>query len=269
MKQETLPEEELMLPYERKIMREPWLEYFKVKRQSWLATIQNFPDLWNTFLKLDEIFVLEIEDCRNLRDMKQLLPQLLFIKSHQSIRVAAEVGFSTHLTQAFDLARAAIETAAFAHKIHREPGLDTVFMCKDDGRAELEAFKDAFLRRKKENLFPDRFAFLVKMHDSYRHFSETGTHTTVSSFAQHYKESEDAEYIYKYITYTEANPQDIAMSVYWIISTFSDIEEAFHDAFSSRLSLDDQLQAMRRKFESEKRTVAKALLEKFGIKKDH
>lgn len=266
MKQQTLPEEALLLPYERKIMREPWLDYFKAKRQCWLATIQNFPDLWNSFLKLDEIFVREIEDSKSLRDIDQLVPQLLFIKSHQSIRVAVEVGFSTHLTQAFDLTRAAIEAAAIAHKIHREPALGTVFLRKDDGKAELEAFKDAFERKKKENLFPERFPFLVNMHESYKRFSETGTHTTVSSLAQHYRESEDTEYIYKSIAYTGANPRDIATSMYYMIAAFSSIEAAFHDAFSGRLSLDHQLQAMRKKAEAERKAVAKALVEKFGIK---
>lgn len=260
-----LLEENLLLPYERMIFRSGWKDYFKVKRECWLATIRRFPELWSLFLRLDEILLRGFDDCEQLKDLDKMLPLLLFIKSHQSMRVAAELGFSTHLTQAHDSTRGAIESAVIGHKIYREPMLAEVFFCKDDGKAELEKFNDNFIRHKKDNLFPNHLPFLAELGEIHSFLSETATHTTVSSLARHYTESDDDLYHYKKVTYTETDPEKIAMSLYYMISAFSCTEKAFYDAFSPRLKLDDKLQGMRGRFEAEMKTVAKAVVRKFEI----
>lgn len=265
MESKEVPEEELFLPHEREVLRGGWRDYFKVKRECWLATLQRCGNLWKLFVQVDELFLREISDLEKRPDPDKFLPQLLFIKSHQSIRVAAEVGFSTHFTQAYDLTRTAIEFAVHAHKIYRNPRLAEVWLSKDDGKKELDAFRDEFERNKKKNLFPDRYPFLVELHDLYGRFSDWGSHATVASLAQHYRKTEDANFHYYKITYTEADPQKITSSLYYLISAFSAIEKTFHDVFSARLSLDTQLQKMRARLDSDKAALAKAMVKEFKI----
>lgn len=266
MQHRAIPDEELLLPFERQVMSGEWRSYFAIKRECWLATIQRLRLLWDVFIQLDDIFFREIQDLEKASDSTKMLAHLLFIKSHQSIRVAAEVGFATHFTQAWDLTRAAIESAAVAHKLHREPQLAEVWLRKDDGRPQMQAFKDAFERDKKNNLFPDRFAFLAQLHILYSQFSEWGTHTTVMSLAHHYRASAEAGVHTVKVTYTEADVQKIAASLYYLVSAFSYIEQAFNDSFSARLQLDAKLVEMRTTCDSRRRTVAAQLIRQFKIK---
>jgi hypothetical protein len=266
MEKNIMPVEKILLPFERATFKGPWRVYFKIKRECWLATIQRFRRLWELFVLLDDIFMREIDDCQKNPDPNQIVPLLLFIKSHQSIRVAAEVAASTHFSQAYDLARAAIESTVIAHKIHREPALADVWLKRDDGRAELKAYEKAFKHRKKENLFPSRFSFLAALHDLYARFSDWGTHTTICSIAQHYRSSVDTEHYNFNIVYTVADPQQIASSLYDLISSFALIEEAFHEAFSRRLLLDSGLQEARRQFDLQMKSIAARLIKAFKIK---
>ncbi len=265
MSDKPLPVDELLLPFENRTFRGSWRVYFKVKRQCWLATVQRFRVLWELFLRLDNIVVREMSDCQKNPDPRKVLPLLLFIKSHQSIRVAAEVAATTHISQAYDLARAAIELAVIAHKIHREHNLAAVWLKRDEGNPELRAYKNAFERNKKENLFPNRFSFLPVLHGMYGRFSDWGTHTTVCSVAHHYQSSVDCEDYNFNIVYTVADPQKIAYSLYDLICCFALIEEAFHDAMSPKLILDSQLQSARRQFDLQKKSVAAGLVKEFKI----
>jgi hypothetical protein len=107
-----IPDKELLLPYELKIMSGDWRNYLKTKRQCWLASIQMFPDLWESFVSLDKFLQREFADLHLNPQPQKAGALLLFLKAHQGIRVAAEIAFSTHISQAYDLARSAIDVAA-------------------------------------------------------------------------------------------------------------------------------------------------------------
>ena len=264
--QKDLPEEELLLPYERKMMQGEWRTYFKAARQCWLASINNFPELWRLFLQLDEIFIREFHDCEKQRNPHALLPLLLFIKAHKSVRVAAELAFSTHFSEAYDATRSAIESAVFAHKIYRERGLAEVWLQKGHGAAQRKAFEKAFVFYKQKNLFPDTFPFLAELYKTYSLYSDWGTHTSVASVGLHYHGHEDDKSQTSSICYVGADLQQIATIIETLIHAFWQIEKALHDAFSSRLCLDPQLEQMRGDFAADKRRIAAALTKRFNIK---
>ncbi len=261
-----VPDEELLLPYEREMVTGEFRTYFKAARQCWLATINHFPELWRLFVQLDDIFIREFLDCEKQQNEAALLPLTLFIKAHKSIRVAAELAFSTHFSEAYDATRAAIEAAVFAHKIYREPGMALVWLQRDHGEAEKKAFESAFVFYKEKNLFPNTIPFLVKLYKVYGYYSEWGTHTTLTSVGLHYHGHEDEGTYRASIAYVGADLQLTATIIETLIDAFWQIEKALHDAFSSRLSLDDALERMRATFEAGKRNIAAALTTRFGIK---
>lgn len=262
----TPPEEELLLPFECRVMTGDWKEYLKTKRQCWCATIQRFWDLWKFFTQIDEIFRREIDDLHHNPEADKAWALLLFIKAHQGIRIAAEVAFSTHVSQAYDLARSAIDVAVIAHKISREPKLVEVFMRRDEGKVHMEAFNDAFIRNKKVNLFPDQYPFMKTLHQIYSRFSDWGTHPSIYSMAHHFDRSEDTEKITFTIKYTEGDEKKIGPIIYDVIVAFYGIEQAFHDAFSYRLKLDPELQKQRMQIDTDRERIARDLIKRFRIR---
>jgi hypothetical protein len=46
---------QILLPYEEEILRGDYRDYFIAKRTNYFATIHSFPNLWDCYLKLDEI----------------------------------------------------------------------------------------------------------------------------------------------------------------------------------------------------------------------
>lgn len=262
--QSNVPHSELLLPFEQKVFRLEWKSYFEVKRQNWLASIEGFRSLWDLFAQLDEIFHRGLTNCANLRDIDNFIPLLLFIKSHRSIRIVAEIAFATHITEAADLTRSAIECAAIAHKIHREPDMAVVWSCKTDGKAESVSYSNAFEKNKKLNLFPDSYPFLAQLHQQYSFFSEFGTHTTIQSLALQYQEAASDTHYKGSVKYVEPDSATIAKFINLLMNVFWLIENAFYDAFSARLSLDYSLEQLRSKFADDKESVRISLVKRFG-----
>jgi len=258
------PDNELLLPFEQKVFQEPWKEYFRIKRQNWLATLQSFPNLWSLFVQLDGIFVRGLSDCYHQSDDDAIVPLVLFIRSHRSIRIASEIAFASQLIEAMDLTRSAIESAAIAHRIHREPSLGVVWLKKNESKQDEAAFTRAFEKDKKKNLFPDSHQFLKKLHEEYTFFSEFGTHATDSSLALQYKDKSSDKNWSAEIRYVEDDQETIVKFIFAHIQICWLIENTFHDAFKNRLSLDHVLQQMRVRFGRNVETVRNRLKGKFG-----
>jgi len=49
-------DDQILLLAEDKNLREPYREYFITKRRNYLAVIRDLPELWDCFLRLDEIW---------------------------------------------------------------------------------------------------------------------------------------------------------------------------------------------------------------------
>jgi hypothetical protein len=163
----------------------------------------------------------EFEDLGRVRDLEKMFPGILFMNAHAKLRIAFEMGFSCCLAEAWDALRGAIESVAHAHKIIREPQLLKVWVEKDDGKQQSEAFKRAFVREKKAELFPP-VAGLDKLHEYYSRFSEWGTHTTIDSLAQRFKTVHNQTDVEWRLVYTGADPKLLATSLFYMIQALRD-----------------------------------------------
>ncbi len=262
---DTLPDEEVLLPYERRIMEGEWRQYLKASRQCWLAFINNFPELWRLFSELDRIFARELSDCEKQQHEEALIPIMLFVKAHKSIRVSIELAFSTHFTESFDAARAAVEAAAYAHKMNRDPSMAKVWLEKDEGEVEKNAFDSRFTYNKATNLFPSEYQFMPALHEAYSHFSEWGSHTTITSVGIHHGSASTQNSYTAFTKYAGADLQMGARIIFTLINAFCNIENALYDAFKTRLSLDTDLENDRTSLGAAKAQIAAALSRRFNL----
>lgn len=250
----------LLLPWEQQSVGGDYKNYLTAKRQNYRANLQNFPALWDCFLSLDEIFVREFIDLQRI-SAQLLLPSHLFRSSHAGMRVALELAFSSCLYDAQNLIRSAIELAAHAHHIHQNPALNAVWRAKDKGKAEFNAYRDAFERDKEKTLFHN----LKRLHKYYCMFSETGTHSTISAMSLRHKFEMTEDGTKLIMHFFETDLRRIGPFLVSILTACSLIEAALFSCFRARLDLDPQLVEMRSEFEKRKRRATTELIQRFNI----
>ncbi len=258
-------EDDLLLPFEKSHLQGDYKDYFKTKRNNFFATVQTVPGIWRCFGLLDEVWMREFEDLQRLRDVKQMLPAILFMNGHAQFRIAWELGFSCCVGEAWNVLRSGIESVAHAHKIHREPHLAAVWSAKDDGADELRAFKNAFERNKKESLFPAQHG-LGTLHRYWSQFSELGTHTTVSSLARRFEEEKTSDDVNWHLEYFEADPERIAIFLFSLLLAAAYMEKAFFDCFETRLKLDPVLVAKRRDLGKAIERTKQGIIKRFDLR---
>jgi hypothetical protein len=79
-----------------------------------------------------------------------MFPMLLYFNAHAKIRVSIELALSGCMAEARSILRDGIEFVAHAHSMLSDPTLQRVWLSKNE---EEEAFKDAFERHKKDEIF--------------------------------------------------------------------------------------------------------------------
>lgn len=258
-------ETDLLLPFEIQRLRGDYKAYVKMKRNNYFATLQKLPGIWECFLILDECWMHEFEDLQRLRDTMQMFPLILFMNAHAKVRIAFELAFSMCLGEGWDILRGGIESYAHAHKLTREPHLQNVWIEKDDGKQQSEAFKDAFERNKKTNLFPSRHG-LDRLHNYWSQFSELGTHTTVGSMGHKFESHESATDVQWKLIYTGADPVLTATSLMSMLYAARLMEDGFFHCHQDRLQFDLRLSGLRTKFEREMQMLRKDIIRRFKLK---
>lgn len=258
-------ETDLLLEFESRRLRGDYKEYVKARRNNYFATIQTFPRIWECFLILDECWMRDFEDLQRLRDTKQMFPLILFMNAHAKIRIAFELAISCCLGEGWDILRSAIESYAHGHKLTREPHLQKVWIEKDDGKEQAEAFKDAFERNKKANLFPSRHG-LDRLHVYWSQFSEWGTHTTVGSMGHKFQSKENESDVQWKLIYTGADPVLTATSLTLMLYASRLMEDGFFHCHQDRLQFDLSLSGMRRRFEREMQKLRQDIIRRFKLK---
>ena len=108
-----------------------------------------------------------------------MFPLLLYINAHAKIRVALELAFTGCMSEARSILRDAVEVVAHAHAMVTDPQLQLTWLNKDDDKAALEAFKDAFERHKKEGVFKG----LEELHKVWGQLSSRRDHTPISTLS--------------------------------------------------------------------------------------
>lgn len=89
--------------------------YYSIKRNSFFASIQGFPEMWQHYLRLDAIWMREFTDLQSTRDATRMFPLLLYFNAHAKTRIAMELAFSGCMAEARSILRDAIEFVAHAH----------------------------------------------------------------------------------------------------------------------------------------------------------
>ena len=64
-------EDQILLPAEDNNLREPYREYFITKRRNYLDVVRDLPELWDCFLRLDEILARDLSIMRVVRERER------------------------------------------------------------------------------------------------------------------------------------------------------------------------------------------------------
>ena len=260
-----LTEENLLLPFERHRFTGDYREYLKTKRNNFIATIQAYPELWDCFQSLDEIWVRGLSMIERVTDPDQMLPGLLFMNAHSKFRVALEEGFSCCVGEAWNQLRSGIEAVAHAHKLGREPHLLEIWAKKNDGLQEKKDFEREFLANKKSTLFPAQLG-LAELHEYWSNYSEWGTHVNVVSISRKIASEDKGEDIRWKFHYFERNQKDLAISLTSLLLASRQMEKAFFDACEDRLQFVVDLVDSREKFERELNRMRTTVIRSFDLK---
>jgi hypothetical protein len=258
-------ETQILLPFEEGHLRGDYRTYFTRKRTNYFTTIHTFPNLWDCYLMLDEIWTREFHDLERITQSGQMLPLTLYMNAHAQFRAAFELAFATCIGEAWNIVRSSIETAVQAHKIRRHPDLALVWARKDHRKKEYKAYRDAFETNKKESLFPQEHG-LRELHAFYAEYSELGTHPTISALALRHNIVTDAKDMTWRHEYLDTHPERVAPFLLTMLNACSLVEKAFFDSFSQRLDLDIELGRMREEFLLRKRQTADWIIKKFEIR---
>jgi hypothetical protein len=139
--------------------------------------------------------------------------------------------------------------------------LQTTWLNKNDDKAALEAFKDAFERHKKEGLFKG----LDELHKAWGDLSETGSHATINAIVDRFIQVKSDEHVEFKLNYTGLEPRLWALSLFGLLLTCSAMERVLFNDYESRLKLDDQLRRMRDEFHRYQEQLRATLIARYRV----
>lgn len=115
MNEPSVPENELLVPFESQHLPEEYKEYYRTKRQNFFASIQGFSEIFECYVLLDRTWLREFQDAKLASDPNRMSPLILYFNAHAKIRVSMELALSGCLAEARSILRDAIEFVAHAH----------------------------------------------------------------------------------------------------------------------------------------------------------
>jgi hypothetical protein len=237
-------------------------EYYGKKRNNFFASIRGFREMWEYFMRLDAIWMREIEDLGMARDPNRMFPLMLYLNAHAKMRVAIELAFSGCVAEGRSILRDAIEFVAHAHAMVNDPELQKTWLSKTDDKAAEEAFKDAFERHKKEGMFEG----LDELHRAWGELSETGSHANLNAMVGRFAQVTSDKQIEFRLTYTGGeDPKMWALTLFTMLLSCFTMEQTFFSDCEGRLQLDDQLVRMRGEFEKFKEKLRQTLIKRYKV----
>lgn len=257
-----LRESDLLVPFELENIPQHYREYYKIKRNNFFAGIQNFPELWQYHILLDKIWFREFDDLKVVLDPNRMFPLVLYINAHAKIRVSIELGFSSCLAEARSILRDAIEFVAHAHAMLQDPELQKTWLNKNDGKAALEAFKDAFERQKKQGVFGG----LEELHRTWGELSEIGSHANLNAICDRFVQVTSKDHVEFKVSYSGVEPRMWAMSLFSMLLACFTMERTLFSDYEDRLKLDASLASMRADFERYKEQLRRNLIIRYQVK---
>lgn len=253
-------ESDLLVPFEIENIPKDYKEYYTAKRNNLFSSIQGFPEMWKYYTMLDEIWLREFSDLKPPGRAAQLFPLILYINAHAKIRISIELALSGCMAEARSIMRDAVEFVAHAHAMIVDPGLQTVWISKDD---EQEAFSKAFEQHKKQGIFKG----LDELHRTWGQLSETGSHANLNSICDRFVIARSGDEVQSWqLNYSGVPDQRIwAMSLFSLLLTCFTMENTFFSDYAGRLKLDHVLVDMRGAFEIHKENTREYLKARYKV----
>lgn len=253
---------DLLVQFERANIKDDYRLFYSIKRNNLFSTIQGFPEHWEFFCRLDEIWRREISDLEVVIDPDRSFPVVLYMNTHAKIRISMELAFSNCMPEGRSILRDAVETVAHAHHMLREPANQLIWMKKDEPQGK-KAFKKAFEDNKKTGLFSG----LAELHEKYGELSEAGSHPTMQSFANRVTIEDRTGQRHMIVNYSGAPDRRLfALELFSRLLTCFVMERTFFDDFNLRFQLDSRLMRMRHEFEIFKEDLRRTLITKYNVK---
>jgi hypothetical protein len=218
--------------------------------------------MWEYYLRLDAIWMREIEDLKTIRDASRMFPLILYFNAHAKVRVAIELAFSGCMAEARSILRDAIEFVAHAHAMVNDPELQKTWLSKNDDAAALKEFKKAFEEHKKQGLFKG----LDELHKTWGELSEIGSHANINAVVDRFVEVRSDNHIEFRLTYTGLEDSRMwTLGLFSMLLACATMEQTFFNDHESRLKLDNELMRMRGEFDKYKEHLRQILIAGYKV----
>ncbi len=259
---EEIVDSDLLVPFELRNITGDYRKYYISKRHNFFGTIQSFPDHWDFFCKIDEIWLRELQDLEVATDASNMLPLTLYINAHAKIRLSMELAFSQCMQEARSILRDAVECVAHAHHMLRDPANLKAWQEKDQPGG-LPAFNAAFVANKKSILFKG----IEDLHEKYGQLSESGSHPTWQSFSNRISINK-ADGSSSMTVHYSGTPDQVffAKELFSRLLTCFVMERTLYEDFKIRLQLDGRLVRMLTDFEEFKEALRKQMIARYKMK---
>ncbi len=116
-------------------------EFIETAHRNRFATFANKKDWSQRLVNIDGCFMQAAKEWLNPRN---LLTPLLFLRCHSAYRAACEHAMAGQVTDTFPLIRTCLEYAAYALHIHKNPGLDEMWLRRHDDEVAKKAVRNEF-----------------------------------------------------------------------------------------------------------------------------
>ncbi len=245
---------------EKEHIRGAYSAFYAEKLACFDNTIRAFPQMWQAFGLLDDVWSRELADLEVPGSGQRILPIALFFNAHLRIRLAFELGFCRCLPEACEVLRVGIESVALASRVSEEPHLAKAWLGKNLGMRK--QFDAAFRGKRIEKFFLQKYG-LDELYRFWKRYSEYGAHASASGLATRIagKTAEDGAALK--FRYLDA-PREVAEKVISdMLVCCRTMERVFYKTFGSRLMLDDTLRELRARLASWVSAIVRGLGAKY------
>lgn len=251
---------DVLLPFEQQNMPLEYMEYYGYKRNNFFASIQKFRDQWNYYLKLDAIWMQEFRDLTPATDPNTIFPISVYQNAHLKIRVAIEVAFSGSLPEARSIMRDAVEFAAHAHHMLKDPAKQVVWLNELDDE---KAWDKEFWDNKRKVLFDG----IPLLYEVWGQLSDVGSHANIKSMCERFHTTEVDGQTQFNVAYTGLDEKTWAVGLFILLLQDFMMEEMFFKDYQTRLQFDETLLKKRADFEVYKEQLRIAIAARYDLKR--
>ena len=250
--------DDLLLPFEQQNFPTEYKEYYGLKRNNFFATIHKFRDQWNYYLMLDQIWMQEFRSLTPATDPNTIFPITVYMNAHLKVRVAIELAFGGTLPEARSIMRDAVEYAAHAHHMLKDPPLQELWLNKLDDQ---KAWEQEFWYNKPTQLFEG----LPLLHEVWKQLSNMGSHANIVSMCERFHTIEVDGQTQFNVAYTGLDKKTWAIGLFDLLLHDFMVEEMLFKDYRTRLQFDEKLLKMRAKFEVYKEQLRGSIAARYSI----